>query len=88
MAAVSALLFATAAGVTVVIAATALVIAGVRDEEKRGTIADKRPPTIPALLARRVLGTYAHLTREDQPEPDSPCETPSAGKHRAGPSDH
>jgi hypothetical protein len=85
MAAVGALLFATAAGFAVVIAATALVIVGVRHEEQRGTIADKRPPTIPALLARRVLGTYAHLLREDHGEPDMPCRAPSASKHCSGP---
>jgi hypothetical protein len=75
MLAIEPIAFAAAAGFAVVIVATILVIVGVRQEERRETFASPRPPTIPALLARRVLGAYAHQLpegrhREDQ-EPDS-----------------
>ena len=56
MAAVDALLFAVAAGFTVIVMATILVIVGVRQEERHRTIASQRPTTILALLARRILG--------------------------------
>jgi hypothetical protein len=65
MAAVDALLFAVAAGFTVIVMATILVIVGVRQEERHRTIADQGPPTILALLARRILGTYINLLSED-----------------------
>jgi hypothetical protein len=50
-----------------VVVATVLVIVGVRQEERRGTVAHKRPPTISALLARRVLGAYVHLLPRTSP---------------------
>lgn len=76
MAVIVVLLFAVAAGFAVVVMATILVIIGVRQEERRGTLARKRPPTIPALLARRVLGTYIHLLPQDQPGLDDPGQPP------------
>jgi hypothetical protein len=76
MAAVDGLLFATAAGFGVVVVATVLVIVGVRQEERRGAMAKMRPPTIPALLARRVLGTYVRLLREDQTRRNDPSQRP------------
>ncbi len=69
MAAIGTLLFVTAAGFAVIAAATVLVIVGVRQEERRGTIVARRPPSIPALLARRVLGAYVRQLREDPPGP-------------------
>jgi hypothetical protein len=70
-----ALALATAAGFAVA-AATVLVIIGVRQEERRGTIENKRAPSIPALLARRVLTTYVRQLSEDQPtgRPVKPSE--------------
>jgi hypothetical protein len=58
MATVYVLLFVVAAGVAVVVAATVVVVIGVRQEERHRTIAHRCSPTIAALLARRVLGTY------------------------------
>jgi hypothetical protein len=52
------------------------VIVGVRQEEQRGAITKMRPPTIPALPARRVLGTYVRLLREDQAKHDGPGQGP------------
>lgn len=61
------LLFAVSAGFAVIVAATMLAIIGVRQEERCGSLTQQRPPTIPALLARRVLGAYAHLLSDGQP---------------------
>jgi hypothetical protein len=67
MAAVEAIVFAGAAGFAVIVVATILVIIGVRQEQRvmeregRQTFARQEPPTILALLARRVLG--AHFNR-------------------------
>jgi hypothetical protein len=79
MAAIDALLFATAAGLAVT-AATILVIVGVLAEERRATIVHNRQPSIPALLAHRVLGTYVRQLHEDPPGRDA--RQGSAG-HRA-----
>lgn len=81
MAAIDALLFATAAGFAAIAAATALVIIGVRQEERRQTIASTRPPTIPALLARRVLGAYIQLLPQDSPAAENPADS----RRTAGP---
>ena len=48
--------FATAAGVTLVLVLTVLVMVGVRQEERRLTLTRDTPPSVPALLARHVLG--------------------------------
>jgi hypothetical protein len=76
MAAIDMLVFVTAAGFAVVVTATILVIIGVHQEERRGTLARKPPPTIPALLARRILGTYIQLLPRDQPGLDDPGQPP------------
>lgn len=62
--------FAAFAGFAVILAATILVIIGVRQEERRRTMARHPPPTIPALLARRVLGTYLCLLPDEPEERD------------------
>jgi hypothetical protein len=67
MAAIEAIVFAGAAGFAVIAAATILVIIGVRQEERRWTLTDSTPPTIAALLARRILGTHGHLPPGEQP---------------------
>jgi hypothetical protein len=84
MAAVDTLLFATAAGFALIVAGTILVIIGVHQEERRVTFSDRRPPTIPALLARRVLGAYVRLLDEDRAEQGEPGKE-SDGKYAARP---
>ncbi len=64
-AAIEAIVFAGAAGFAVIVVATILVIIGVRqeeyflngdvDENGRRTFEDREPPTVLALLARRIL---------------------------------
>jgi hypothetical protein len=58
MATVYVVLFVVAAGVTAVVAATVVVVIGVHQDERHGAIAHQCRRTIPALLARRVLGVY------------------------------
>jgi hypothetical protein len=72
MAVIDALVFATAAGLAVVVAATILVIIGARQEERRQSITHKCWPAMPALLARRVLGTYVRQLRPDLPADQRP----------------
>jgi hypothetical protein len=72
MAAIEPVLFVTAAGFAVVVVATILVIIGVHQEERRGTLARRPPPTIPALLARRVLGSYIQLLPLDHAAKSGP----------------
>jgi hypothetical protein len=81
MAVIEAIVFATAAGFAVIVVGTIVVIIGVHQEEKLETLADGMPPTILALLARRVTGAYVNLQREQEPprecpEEDPPCERP------------
>jgi hypothetical protein len=57
---------------------------GVHQEERRVTFSDRRPPTIPALLARRVLGAYVRLLDEDRAEQGEPGKE-SDGKYAARP---
>lgn len=86
MVAIEAIVFATAAGVAVIVIATILVIIGVHQEERRKTLAHGDPPTVPALLARRVLGAYIHLLPDKQPEPDDdPEDEPPWYERRIGP---
>jgi hypothetical protein len=66
MAVIDALAFATAAGFAVVVATT-LVIIGARQEERRQSLIRASRPTIPALLARRVLGAYVRQFQPDMP---------------------
>ena len=56
MLAIAIITFAAVAGTSVVFVATALIIVGIHHEERRKTLAQGNPPTIPALLARRLLG--------------------------------
>lgn len=76
MAAIEAIVFAGAAGFAVIVIATVLVIIGVRQEQRvleregRQTFAHQDPPTILALLARRVLG--AHFNRMPREVPRYP----------------
>jgi hypothetical protein len=72
MAAIDAIVFATAAGFAVIVIATILVIIGVHQEERRKTLAFGDPPTVAALLARRVLGAYIHLLPPERPEAIEP----------------
>jgi hypothetical protein len=61
--------FAGCAGFALVVVITILVVIGVSHEEKTKALTHRDPPTVPALLARRVLGTYVRRPREG---PDSP----------------
>jgi hypothetical protein len=83
MAAIEVIVFAGAAGFAVIVVATILVIIGVRQEqavlerEGRRTFAHHEPPTILALLARRVLGAHfnvmpVEVPRRDYPKPNLP----------------
>ncbi len=83
MAAIDAIVFAGAAGFAVIVIATILVIIGVRQEqailerEGRRTFAHHEPPSILALLARRVLGAHfqvmpGDLPRANHPKPEYP----------------
>jgi hypothetical protein len=87
MAAIEAIVFATAAGFAVIAAATIVVIIGVHQEERLETLAHGRPPTVPALLARRVIGAYVHLLPEQQPQQDSPEKEPPS-QRPPGPAPH
>jgi hypothetical protein len=71
MAAVDGIVLAGAAGFTITIIATILVIIGVHQEERRSTFTG-RPPTIPALLARRILGGYLQAPPRPTLERDDP----------------
>jgi hypothetical protein len=66
MAVIEAIVFAGAAGFAVIVIMTVLVIVGVRQEEQRWTLADCGPPTIAALLARRILRTHTRLPRGER----------------------
>jgi hypothetical protein len=71
MAAVDGIVLAGMAGFAIIIIiATVLVIIGVHQEERRSTLTD-RPPTIPALLARRILGGYLQPPPRPKHERDS-----------------
>lgn len=81
MAAIEAIVFAGAAGFAVIVIATVLVIIGVRQEQRvmeredRQAFAHQEPPTILALLARRVLGAHFNRIPGQQPrqlKPDYP----------------
>jgi hypothetical protein len=83
MAAIEIIVFAGAAGFGVIVVATVLVIIGVRQEqalmerEGRRPFAHHEPPTILALLARRVLGAHFNVVPADPrrphyPKPDFP----------------
>jgi hypothetical protein len=76
LAAIEAVSFAVAAGFAVIVAATVVVIVGVHQEERRLTIRSGRPPTVCALLARRVLGAHLYLIPEEQAKEDSRYEDP------------
>ncbi|HEX3492357.1 MAG TPA: hypothetical protein VHU92_23630 [Streptosporangiaceae bacterium] len=83
MAAIEIVVFAGAAGFGIIVVATVLVIIGVRQEQAvlerdgRRTFAHHEPPTILALLARRVLGAHFNVIpaephRPHYPKPDFP----------------
>jgi hypothetical protein len=83
MAAIEIVVFAGAAGFGIIVVATVLVIIGVRQEqavlerEGRRPFAHHEPPTILALLARRVLGAHFNVIpaephRPHYPKPDFP----------------
>jgi hypothetical protein len=76
MAAIESLLLVTAAGFALMLAAVVLVIIGVRQECKRGTLPRGRPPTVTALLTRRVLGAHFYLLPGEPPERDEPRQRP------------
>lgn len=79
MAAIEAIMFAGGAGFAVIIVITVLVIIGVRqeqavlDREGRRTFAHRDPPTVLALLARRVLGARFLQGPMEPPIPDEPA---------------
>jgi hypothetical protein len=77
MAAIEAIVFAGTAGFAVIIVATVLVIVGVRQEERRWTFPGQGPPTIPALLARRVLGAHANFLADPADDGGSEDQPPS-----------
>jgi len=85
MAAIAAIVFATAAGFAVIVVATVLVIIGVHQEERRQTLAHGDPPTGAALLARCVLGAYVHLLPERLPKVDDPEDEPPLYERPVGP---
>jgi uncharacterized membrane protein len=62
--AIEAVGFAVSAGFAVVLVATTLAIIGISHEQRHHTFKRQRPPTIPALLARRILGVYVRRTLE------------------------
>jgi hypothetical protein len=78
------LVFVVAAAFALIVVVTILVIIGVHQEERYQTFVRRGehdrilvhggPPTIPALLARRVLGAYIYLLPEAWPEPGGPDE--------------
>jgi hypothetical protein len=72
MLAIEAIVFAGSAGLALVAIATILVIIGVRHEERLQTLARQRPPTVPAALARRVLGTPVRLPPEEHDQHENP----------------
>ncbi len=83
MAAIEIVVFAGAAGFGIIVVATVLVIIGVRQEqavlerEGRRPFAHHEPPTILALLARRVLGAHFNVIpaephRPHYPKPEFP----------------
>jgi hypothetical protein len=61
MAVIWVILFVTAAAFAVIVIATVLVVIGVHQEERRWTLAHGDPPTVLALLARRILGAHFYL---------------------------
>jgi hypothetical protein len=82
MDAIEAVAFAGGAGFATVVAATIVVIIGVSHEEHLGTLTRQHPPSVPALLARLVLGTYVRLPTGQHNEHDCPnaCECPERGR--------
>ena len=86
MAAIEALGFAVAAGFALIVVATILVIIGIHQEERQRTIIrGRRPPTVCALLARRVLGGHFYLIPEEQPEQEDSGEEPPWFERPVGP---
>jgi hypothetical protein len=76
MDAIEAIAFAGGAGFAVVVVGTIIVIIGVRHEEHLKTLTRQHPPSVPALLARLVLRTYAQLSTGQHGERNyaNPCE--------------
>jgi hypothetical protein len=63
---IAVLTIGVAVGTGFLMAIVMLVIIGVHQEERRRSIVDRRrPPTLTALLARRVLGSYFYLTPDE-----------------------
>jgi hypothetical protein len=56
MAAIEAMVLVVAAGFALMFAAFVLIIIGIHQEERRGTLAYGGPPTLLARLARHVVG--------------------------------
>jgi hypothetical protein len=56
MAAIEAIVFAAAAGFAVVVLVVITVIIGIRQEERDWTLNSGKAPTLPAQIARIVLG--------------------------------
>ncbi|HET9899107.1 MAG TPA: hypothetical protein VFQ44_29635 [Streptosporangiaceae bacterium] len=82
MPALTLVVFVASTGFGLAVALTALVIIGVRQEERRETLTDPRPPTIPALLARHVLG--ACRSRPPEPGDGRDAERRFEPRHRRG----
>jgi predicted membrane metal-binding protein len=70
-----ALVAAVGAGFALILVATIIVIIGVHQEEAAKTaVRGLRPPTICALLARRVLGAHFYLIPGQLPDTEPPEE--------------
>jgi hypothetical protein len=82
MEAIEAIALAGGAGFAIVVVATIVVIIGVRHEEHLGTLTRQHPPTIPALLARLVLGTCTRRPTGQHNEQDFPsaCRRPERSR--------
>jgi hypothetical protein len=73
MAAIEAITFAVAAGFAAVLAATILVVIGVRREERWLTFERRRAPGAIARLARIIVGRYVRIENDDLDRPQDRC---------------
>jgi hypothetical protein len=79
MAFIEALIFAGAAGFGLIVVITAIVIFGIRKEERYLTLANRDAPSVMAQLARLILGRYVRREngRERRERHDDEALTPS-----------
>jgi hypothetical protein len=81
MSAIEAIAFAGSAGFAVVLVCTTLAIIGIGHEERLHTFKRKRPPTVPSLLARRIVGLYVRRTLEVQDKSGDSHKCHDANSH-------